>query len=499
MVSRGSLFGRTFAAFLGSLTVLLVVLALALTAGYRRSLSDWSERRVRAVEEAALAILSGRPAAEQPIPQDIPVFIYDTDLNLVASNRGVGRQRDLEHASLRPVTVDGLLMGHYSVGSIQFRNDAANRALALSLVRAALAGSGTAFVLAALAAFAFARSLSKPAARVAAGIDGIAAGAITERMPEEGAEEIARIARAANTLAARLCDERSLRAQWAQDVTHDLRTPIASIRSQLEAIVDGVYKPEPARIQSTLAELARVEHLINDLDDLMRLEAPEIVLSARSISAREFVSTLLQRFEHDAGRRALQFSTHVAVQTLHADETLLYRAVSNLVANAVRYASQGGRVQVVVGSGAPPTTWIEAAGEGHGEGAQPNGRAVQAAPAGAGRAVSATSDTPAVSATSTAPAVFIQVRNDGPPISADELPRLFERLYRAEYARHTPGSGLGLTIAQRIAQLHGGSIAMHSALESGNAVTIVLPPHSRKLHLPSTGGPSASGRLQAYH
>ena len=185
-----SLFRRTFAAFMGILVVLLAILGGALVAGYHQSLSTWSARRVTAIEDAARLILAGRPAAEHAIPQDIPVFVYRADGTLVASNRGVGRQRDIEHEQYMPVRVDGQLVGYYTVGSVQFRDDAANQALTESLIRAAVAGALVASAVAAAAAFGFARWLSSPAASVAAGIDSIARGSLGTPIPEEGAAEI---------------------------------------------------------------------------------------------------------------------------------------------------------------------------------------------------------------------------------------------------------------------------------------------------------------------
>lgn len=421
-----SLFLRTFVAFLVILAVLLLVLGGALFAGYNRSLSAWSEHRLQSIEDAARQILAGRPTAEVPLPQDIPVFVYDPDGFLVASNRGVGRRRDAEHSNRVPIRTAAGTVGYYSVGATAFRSDAANRSLIESLLRAAVIGSFGASAAAAVAAWLFARSLSTPAARVARGIDSIARGAPADPIPEQGAEEIGRIARAANTLAQRLRSEAQLRTQWAQDVTHDLRTPIASIRAQLEAIVDGVYHADPQRIAGTLSELSRVEMLIGDLEELMRLEAPETLLESTHFSASEFVRTLVRRFEHDTVRRRVALVTDVSCDSLHADEALLFRAVSNLLANAIRHAREESNVSLRLAS-------------------------------------------------SKAGSSEIDVHNDGIPIPPDELSRLFDRLFRGEFARTSVGSGLGLTIVRRIVQLHGGDIFVSSAAEIGTTFSIRLP------------------------
>lgn len=445
-----SLFRRTFVAFISSFAVLLVVLGGALVAGYNHSLSTWSARRAMMVEEAARSLLtSPRSPADSgqvggtsspALPQDVPVFVYEADGALLASNRGVGRRRELEHEERIAVRVDDQVVGYFSVGSTLFRSDAANRALAQSLVRAAAAGALAAFAAAAVAAWGFSQSLSRPAARVAEGIASIAYGTPREPIPEVGAGEIVRIAQAANTLASRLSDESRLRAQWAQDVTHDLRTPVASIRAQLEAIVDGVYQAEPERIKGTLAELERVERLISDLEELMRLEEPNARLSLSRFQSRDFSSTLRQRFARAIESKEITYTEQQADCEITADEPLLYRAISNLLSNAVRHARVRGQIQYTLVCESEPKA------------AQKN----DAGPTADG-------------------VLRITITNDGPPIPEHELPHLFERLYRGEYARCTEGSGLGLTIAQRIVALHNGTIDIQSTAEAGTTVTVTLP------------------------
>ncbi len=421
-----SLFRRTFVAFVASFAVLLVVLIGALVAGYNHSLSTWSARRLTMVEETARRVLSGEADAAERMPPDVPVFIYDRDGALIASNRGIGRRREADETRL-PVERDGRVLGYFSVGTTAFRSDAANRALAESLVRAAAVGTVVAFGAALVTAWGFARSLTSPAARVAEGIDSITSGAARVPIPEDGAEEVVRIARSANTLAARLQDERRLRSQWAQDVTHDLRTPVASVRAQLEAIVDGVYPADTDTVRTALSELGRIERLIADLEELMRLEQPELSLNLETFSAEDFANSLRQRFQHEIERKGLHWEARILAAHIAADEPLLYRAVSNVVSNAVRYAPEHECI----------TFSVE----------KPSDR----------------------------PWVRIRVTNSGPPIAQEEVARLFERLYRGEYGRNTEGSGLGLTIARRVVLLHDGQINVTSSRKEGTVVTIDLP------------------------
>lgn len=454
-----SLFRRTLAALLVIVLLLVIVVAAGLFSGYNRSLTAWSSRRHHTVEAVVREILvehrrngtgdAGelRVAAET-LPADVPVFVFDRNRELLVSNRGLGRRRDTESMPSQTVRDEatGAILGYYAMGTAQFHLDAANRALLQALVRAAVTTLMAGMVLAAGVAALLARYLSRPAARVAAGIDRIATGETDVRVPEVGAREISGIARSANMLARRLEEEQQIRAQWVQDVAHDLRSPVATIKVQLEAIADGVYHADATRINRLLTELGRTEQLINDLDDLMRLEAPEMRPACRRFPAAGFLEDLRERFADTAAERkiSLKSTSHRECEFLYGDENLLYRAVSNLISNAVRHAAEHGNVGCEVAPGAGGSN------------------------------------------------VSITVWNDGPPIPPEELSRVFDRLYRGEYARKTPGSGLGLTIARRIAEIHGGTIQMERARETGTTVRITIPTDPAGTADPQ--GASGSGR-----
>lgn len=423
------MFGRTIAAFAVTFAILGGVLAVSLSTGYTRSLAAWSSTRLETLEDAARSVLSARRSGTidqaYHLPTDIPIFIYDENRVLVASNRGIGRRRDEEGVELIPVTSMGETIGYFAAGTAHFRSDAANTALLDSLIRAALFGAIAALGAASVSAVILSRTLANPAAVVASGIDRFARGELKYRIPVRGTREVTKIARAANLMAERLSDERALRGQWAQDITHDLRTPIASIRARIEALSDGVVQPNGRLFTSLLAELDRVENLIEGLEELTRLEEPEIEPTFAPFCARSFVENLVNRFDAQARDRGLTITTQIGTDTIAGDENLLYRAVSNVLGNAVRYAERNGKVDVTV--------------RGDDEGS------------------------------------LIVVANTGPVIPEDEIGHVFDRLFRGEYGRNSPGSGLGLTIAQRIVALHRGSIGMTSSREDGTSVTIRLP------------------------
>ncbi len=416
------LFARTILSFAAALLALLAVLSAVFVVGFGRSLAEWERQKAFEVEGYARAILEGR-TPEGPPPQDTPLFVYDTNRALLWSNRGRGR--NVPDSEVIPLADGGTVKGYYYTGGVHFGADAANQRLLASLRTVVGLGTTLSAVVALLFALYFAARLSRPARSVAAGLDRISGGNLSEPIPEAGATEIAHIARAANRLQRQLAGEREIRKQWAQDVAHDLRTPIAAIKAQLEGVRDGVLELTPQRIDRTYAEVERVERLVAGLDELTRLESPEMRLAPEPIEAARLLDDCADLWGPRAAEKDLRIEKHAGVASFVADDTLVRRALANFLSNAVRHADAGSVVRL--------------------------------------------------SADREGPWIVIRVANSGPVIPEHELERVFERLYRGEYARSSPGSGLGLTIARRIAELHGGSVSLKSSAGEGTVVEMRLP------------------------
>jgi two-component system sensor histidine kinase BaeS len=422
------LFVRTLLTFLAALLITVAVVGGVAIWGFGRSLREWS--RTRGQQAATLArqiLLGGSEAAETAVPEDTPLFVYDAQGTLVFSNRGGGgaRRGAPAGADLTPVTEDSRLLGYYRTGKAQFRSDAANDRFYQSMRQTTIWGLGLALLISIPFALFFSRNLARPAIRAARGLDRIAAGALQTQVPERGAEEIARIARSANRLARQLEREQGLRRQWVQDIAHDLRTPISALGAQLEGMRDGVLELSADRIEKNVREVARLDALVSDLEELMRLESPEMVLSPGEVDAAAFSEEIRERFSGAVEQKGISCTSHSELAGFRGDETLLLRAVSNLFSNAVRHADLHGTIELSIRR---EGEWI-----------------------------------------------VIGVANTGEQIPPEELDRVFDRLYRGEYARHTPGSGLGLTIARRIAELHGGTARVRNRPESGVLVELILP------------------------
>jgi two-component system sensor histidine kinase BaeS len=417
-----SLLGRTL---LITLAVLLVFAGISggfLLLGYRVSVRDWERGKGEALEAAARQALirhSEGGAVEVAVPEHTPFFVYDLERSLIYSNRGAGRRRQLDEqeAALFPVRRDGTLLGYYIAGPVQFRGDEANDRLVESMRAVLFIALGGSFLLSFLMALVFSRGPARQAREVAGGLDRLAHGRLDSRLQEGGSRELALIARSANRLAGQLARERALRRQWAQDVAHDLRTPVSALMAQLEGMRDGVLSMDSLRLERNIRELARIETLVRDLEELTRLESPEQKLREEAVAVDQLVSELAGRFAAALKEKNIGLKRRIACPLLRADENLLLRALSNILSNAVRHTPEGGFIRVTVS---------EEGGEAR-----------------------------------------IRIFNSGIPISARDAEGAFDRLYRGEYARHSSGSGLGLTIAREIIELHGGAVTIGPESEAG--------------------------------
>lgn len=424
-----TLFGRILLSFALTFLLVLGILGLILSLGYRQSTQVWAESRISTIRTIAetyfsqelslgndLEGFSGEPRLIEGITQDIPVFLYNQQQTLIATNRGTSRHRGFGLDNLMPVLMQGELVGFFAAGSTQFRNDASNQLFLDALINALLAGALSSLVIALAAGAFFSKSLVRPAGLVNFGIERFAQGDFSHRIPVVGTEEIAGIAASANALAQRLQEEQDIRAQWAQDITHDMRTPIASIRARLEAFLDGVFEPSSERLQSLLDELSRIEGLISDLEELTRLETPELRLDLTIIDLPSFGQMIEEQFTAQATAQGKQLHLAGPEIQLLADESLVHRAMSNLITNALQYSFPQAPIRVSWGS-------IEDK------------------------------------------SIYFSVCNQGPAIEGDELQRIFARLYRGNSGRTTQGSGLGLTITAQILKLHHGEVQVTSTQE----------------------------------
>jgi two-component system sensor histidine kinase BaeS len=300
-----------------------------------------------------------------------------------------------------------------------------------------LVAAGLALVVAGAVAGDLARRLTRPLREAQAATGRVAAGDLTARVPvnPEDGEELAALAESINAMAAGLERSRGLERQFLLSVSHDLRTPLTSIRGYAEALAERRAPDTEQAASIILSEARRLERLVGDLLELAKLDARRFSLDVRAVDAAEVVSDTAEGFRPAAEKAGISLDVYVPPapdrRLAAADPDRLAQVVANLVENALKYA----RSAIALGTGSS---------EGGG-------------------------------------GVSVWVQDDGPGIGAEDLPHVFEPFYRST---RTPsrevGSGLGLAIVRELTAAMGGEVRA-VAVESGfggTRVVVTLRPWS---------------------
>jgi signal transduction histidine kinase len=273
--------------------------------------------------------------------------------------------------------------------------------------------------------------------RVRSGLDAVAAGRRDVRVETGGTDELARLAAAADAMVARLAAEEARReaAERARRdlvaaASHDLRTPIASLRLMSDAIWDNLVDEHTRqRYHRTMqTNIEALSGLIDDLFELSSLESGEITWSMKHVQLAELIDETVEAMkpQAQAKRVAVRAELHEPLTPTRADPEKLQRVLFNLIQNAIRHTPADGSVTV----------------------------RAEDSPAG----------------------VEIQVADTGGGVDAADQARVFEAFYRAgpDKSRSTPGAGLGLAISRSIIEAHGGRIWLESE-GAGTQVRLILP------------------------
>jgi two-component system, OmpR family, sensor histidine kinase BaeS len=267
------------------------------------------------------------------------------------------------------------------------------------------------------------------------------------------------LARGFNTMAARLEADEAQRRTLLADVTHELRTPLAVVQGSVEAILDGVHPADETHLSAILEETRILDRLIEDLRTLALSESGALSLHREPTDLSILATDVATSFAATATAAGIELGATVDddLPLLDVDPVRIREVIGNLVANALRHTPAGGRITLGAG-------FVQAPGATGARG----GRATRGA--GATSPAGATGATRAAGA-SGADAIEIAVRDTGSGIDPERLPHVFDRFARG--ARST-GSGLGLSIARGLVELHGGTIEATSA-PGGTEVRIRLP------------------------
>lgn len=273
-----------------------------------------------------------------------------------------------------------------------------------------------------------ARRLSNPISRVTKAAQLISDGSYSERIHDKtDTREIGQLMSAINELADNLGKQDILRKRMSADVAHELRTPLATLQSHIEAMIDGIWAMDVQRLKSCHEEIMRISRLVGDLERLAKYESENLVLNKKEFDVSELVRSLLNNFEAEFAAKGVHIGFTGQAVKVFADRDKISQVIINLVSNALKYTPEGGSVEVFA---------ID-----RGDGAE------------------------------------LSVKDSGTGIPPEDIPFIFERFYRADKSRNriTGGSGIGLAIVKSIVDAHKGTISVCSEPGKGSQFSVVLP------------------------
>ncbi|WP_434577294.1 HAMP domain-containing sensor histidine kinase [Thermoanaerobacterium thermosaccharolyticum] len=247
-----------------------------------------------------------------------------------------------------------------------------------------------------------------------------------KEIPRE--EELLTLTAAINHLGASLKNQGMLRAQMTQNIAHELRTPLSTLKSHLEAIIDGVWEPSKERMVSLYEEVVRLSNLINDIELLNKIEIDNLKINKVRFNLSDLIKSLLINYESIFINKNQHLEKNIEDGiSIFADKDKISEVVINLLANANKYTGEGGNIKVKL----------------YKEGKY----------------------------------AVLSVSDDGIGIPKEDLPFIYERFYRSEKSRNREygGSGLGLSITKAIIKAHNGTINAESILNEGTKFTVKLP------------------------
>lgn len=285
-------------------------------------------------------------------------------------------------------------------------------------------------IVALVASLLFSKKIIEPVRIMTKASQRIAEGHYGERVLSAGSDELSQLAKSFNQMAEELEQVESMRRRLIGDVAHELRTPLTAIKGSAEGLVDGVLPASTETYQMIHSEADRLSRLVDDLQELSRVESRAVQLEIFPVDSTQLIQTVMKRMRFQFEDKHIALSSNLPqdpVQIL-ADEGRAIQVLTNLLGNALLYTPEGGEV--------------------------------------------------AISLERRDRMACISVRDTGIGISPGHLPRIFDRFYRADAARSRTrgGSGIGLTIARHLIESQGGKIWAESEGENkGSVFSFTLP------------------------
>jgi len=237
-------------------------------------------------------------------------------------------------------------------------------------------------------------------------------------------KEVDKLIHSINSLASTLGRQQTIRKRLAQNYAHELRTPLASLQSNLEAMIDGIWEPNKERLESCNEEILRLTRMLSGIDKIAEIEDNNMSLNKSTFDLLEFTNKIMLNFESYIKDKNINLIIEGTPCNLNADKDKIGQVLINLVSNAIKYTQNNGKIIISI---IDKSNVIE-----------------------------------------------FSVADNGIGIDKDDIPNIFEHLYRTDKSRtsDTGGSGMGLAVVKAIVDAHQGKITVESALGSKFSVTL---------------------------
>jgi len=371
------------------------------------------------------ANLTGQPPQRFPHRFETRVLLLDANYN-----RLVGPAGTVDKVNLKSLVHAGKVVGYLGMLPRQRLSDT-HQLLFVQRQKLTMAMiAGVMLLVSAALSLPMANRLVQPIRRLAASMHRLASGEFGTRVDVGPQDELGQLSRDFNTLALSLEKNEQARRQWVADISHELRTPLSILRGEIEAIQDGIRQAGPDSMRSLHAEVMRLSRLVDDLYQLSLFDIGALSYRKIDLDLRALLADALAAFRPEFEQKGIALKASLDPSgdfPIFADPGRLHQLFDNLLDNALKYTDRGGELAVR----------LECRGG----------------------------------------LAMVELADSFPGVTAEELERLFDRLYRVENSRNRAlgGAGLGLAICKNIVEAHEGSIRALPSPQGGVLICIELP------------------------
>lgn len=285
-----------------------------------------------------------------------------------------------------------------------------------------------AIILVIIISYFVAKKLSGPLLQMRRAAEKMTKGDWATRIHITGNDEVSELGTSLNLLALELERQEKIRKSMTADIAHELRTPLATLKSHMEAFEDGIWEPTPERIRGCTEEINRLIHLIHDLEQLNTIESPDFRMNFLQHDLKQTIENCIESVRGAFLQKNIMLDTKLSGGLdFPFDEERMKQVFFNLLSNSLKYTPSGGLV--------------------------------------------------IVSAIEEKKSVLLVVEDSGSGIKTDSQSKVFNRFYREDSSRsrNTGGSGIGLAIVKRLVEAHHGEVWIESQLGKGTSVFVRLP------------------------